>query len=61
MVDAFFTGHNITVRFAGKEVVETNMTLSADKTAAEQILPFVDIINGTTDLPDELYAIVRVD
>jgi hypothetical protein len=61
MVEAFFTGHNITVRFAGKEVVDTNMTLSDDKTSAEKILPFVDIINGTADLPDELYAIVRVE
>jgi hypothetical protein len=60
MVEAFFTGHAITLRFSGLEVTDTNMTLSADRTAAEQIIPFIDLINGTTALPDELYAVVRV-
>lgn len=60
MVEAFFTGHAITVRFSGAEVTETNMTLSADKTSAEQVIPFLDLINGTVELPDELYAVVRV-
>ena len=60
MVEAFFTGHGVTVRFSGVEVTETNMTLSADKTSAEQKIPFLDLINGTAELPDELYAVVRV-
>lgn len=59
MVEAFFTGHAVTVRFSGAEVTETNMTLSSDRTTAEQVIPFLDLINGTVDLPDELYAIVR--
>lgn len=59
MVEAFFSGHSVTVRFAGLEVVDTNMELSADKTSAETVIPFLDLINGTTDLPDELYAVVR--
>lgn len=59
MVEAFFAGHAITIRVSGAEVVETNMTLSADKRSAETMLPFLDLINGTTDLPDELFAVVR--
>jgi hypothetical protein len=59
MVEAFFTGHAVTVRFSGAEVTETNMTLSGDKRSAEQVIPFLDLINGTVELPDELYAVVR--
>ena len=60
MVEAFFTGHAITVRFAGAEVTETNMTRTADGKAAEQVIDFLALINGTADLPEELYAVVRV-
>jgi hypothetical protein len=59
MVEAFFTGHTITIRFSGAEIVETNMDLSDDKKSAETELPFLDLINGTAELPDELYAVVR--
>ncbi|MBN9333328.1 hypothetical protein [Devosia sp.] len=59
MVEAFFTGHNLTIRVSGAEITETNMDLSSDKKSAETVLPFLDLINGTSDLPDELYAVVR--
>lgn len=58
MLAAYFTGHNATLRIKGKKVIDTNMTLSADGTAAEIIIPFTDLISGTTDLPAELYAVV---
>lgn len=60
MIEAFFKDHAITLHFAGLEVTETNMTLSADKKSAEQVIPFLDLIEGKADLPDELYAVVRV-
>lgn len=60
MVEAFFTGHTITIRVSGAEVTQTNMDLSKDKTSAETKLPFLDLINGTADLPDEFFAVVRV-
>lgn len=59
MVEAFFAGHTIMLRFSGAEVTETNMTLSADKTAAETTIKFLDLLQGTAELPDELFAIVR--
>ncbi len=58
MVEAFFAGHAVTIRFSGAKVTDTNMTLSADGTSAEAELAFVDIINGAESLPDELYAVV---
>jgi hypothetical protein len=57
MMEAFFTGHNITIKVSGREVVETNME-SVDG-GAQKVIPLLDLINGTADLPDELYAVVR--
>jgi len=59
MVEAFFAGHSVTIRISGGEITETNMTLADDSKSAEMVLPFLDLINGTADLPDELFAIVR--
>jgi hypothetical protein len=59
MVEAFFTDRNLTVSISGAEVVDTNMTLSADGKAASQIIPMLDLINGTITLPEELFAVVR--
>jgi hypothetical protein len=61
MMQAFFEGRAITVRIGGKAVTDTNMTLSDDKTSAEVVIPFLDLINGTLELPDELYAVVNTN
>jgi hypothetical protein len=59
MVEAFFEGRTMTIGISGAEITETNMTLSADGTRAEQIIDMLDLINGDADLPDELFAVVR--
>jgi len=59
MMEAFFAGHAITVRFSGAAVTETNMALAPDGRSAERAIPFLDLINGTADLPEELFAVVR--
>lgn len=61
MMKQMFDGHFITIRISGKSISDTNMTLSADKTAAEIKIPFLDLINGTAKLPDELYAVVATN
>lgn len=61
MMQAFFEGRAITIRIRGKEVTDTNMTLAADKKSAETVIPFLDLINGSVDLPDELYAVVKTN
>jgi hypothetical protein len=57
MMKAYFTGHNATIRIKGKKVTDTNMTLSSDGTAAEIVIPFSSLFDGSAKLPPELYAI----
>lgn len=59
MMEQFFDGHSITIRIKGREVIDTNMTKNGN--AAEIVIPFMDLINGTVDLPTELYATVKVN
>lgn len=59
VAEAFFSGHSITFRISGGEITDTNMDLSEDGSSAEKQVQFMDLINGTGDLPDELFAIVR--
>lgn len=58
MMTAFFEGHFITIRISGNKVTDTNMTLAADGKSAEIKIPFLDLMNGTANLPPELYAVV---
>lgn len=60
MSEALFSGHQLAIRFSGLEVIDTNMSLSSDKTSAGQAIQFLDVIHGTANLPAELYAVVRV-
>jgi hypothetical protein len=59
MMKKLFDGHFLTIRFGGGEVTNSNMTIADDKRSAEQKIPFLDLINGTAKLPNELYAVVK--
>lgn len=59
MLEAFFSGRKLTVNFSGGAIVDTNMEASADGQTATAVLPLLDVINGTGDWPDVLYAVVR--
>ena len=61
MMAALFEGHNITMRVRGGEILESNMTIASDGKSAEVVIPFLDLLNGTTDLPAELYATVKTN
>ena len=61
MMQKMFDGHFVTLRISGKSISDTNMTLSDDKTAAEIKIPFLDLINGTAKLPEELFAVVQTN
>jgi hypothetical protein len=61
MLEGVFEGRNITLVVSGNEIVETNMTAASDNRSAEAVIPFVDLINGEAELPEELYAVVRVN
>ena len=58
MMKQMFEGHFLTIRFGGPAVTDTNMTLNNDGTYAETKIPFIDLLNGTAELPEELYAVV---
>jgi len=57
---AYFAGHFLTIKIEGGEITDTNMTLAGDKQSAETKVAFTDILSGTAKLPDELYAVVKV-
>jgi hypothetical protein len=59
MMKQMFDGHYVTLRITGRQISESNMTINGDKTAAEMKIAFLDLINGTAKLPDELYAVVQ--
>jgi hypothetical protein len=59
MMKQMFDGHYVTLRITGRQISESNMTINGDKTAAEIKIAFLDLINGTAKLPDELYAVVQ--
>lgn len=61
MMQAFFEGHAITMRISGRQITDTNMTIANDGKSAELVIPFLDLINGTLELPEELYATVRTN
>jgi len=59
MMTQMFEGHAFTLKISGGEITDTNMTIAGDKQSAEKVIPFLDIINRTVDLPEELYAVVK--
>ena len=59
MMVSFFEGHSLSLKVSGGEIVESNMDIAGDKRSAEKVIPFLDLINGDADLPDELYAVVK--
>ena len=61
MMKQMFEGHFITIRSSGKAINDSNMTISADKTSAEIKIPFLDLIEGKANLPEELYAVVQTN
>jgi hypothetical protein len=57
-----FAGHFLTITFSGGEIIDTNMTLAADRRSATEKIPFSVMINDdTAGLPDEIYAVVKLD
>lgn len=58
MMQQLFEGRYLTLRFGGSELVDTNMDDVGDG-YAESKMSFLDLINGTIELPEELYAVVR--
>lgn len=61
MIESLFAGRTMTVGITGKEILETNMELSEDGKTARLVISFDDVLAGTIEVPDESYAVVRVE
>ena len=53
-------GNAITLRVVGRNIVETNLASVVGNTTAEQVVTVFDLIQGGAALPNEFYAVVRV-
>lgn len=56
MMRPYFADRAIKIRIKGKKIVESNMTVSGN--TAETTLLWTDLLDGKTDVPAELFAIV---
>ncbi|GGA38027.1 hypothetical protein [Pelagibacterium lentulum] len=59
MIASMFEGNAISMTISGGQIVDTNMEVAEDGMSARYDIPFVGIITGDLDLPEELYAIVQ--
>ena len=60
MMKQIFEGRFLTIRFGGAEIVETNMEAAPDSDEYVEIkIPFLDLLDGTAELPEELYAVIQ--
>lgn len=59
MLKQMFDGHFVTIRLGGNTIVDTNLTKTPDGKYGEVKIAFLDLINGTAELPEELYAVIR--
>lgn len=60
MMKQMFEGRYLTIRFGGREIVESNMDKAPDSANYVEIkIPFVSLLDGTAKLPEELYAVIR--
>ncbi len=57
MMKTYFEGRTATIRIKGKRITETNMTKVGDN-AAEVVLKFTELFDGTANLPEEFFAVV---
>ncbi|MEQ1769338.1 MAG: hypothetical protein ABL879_05815 [Devosia sp.] len=58
MIEQMFKDRYLTLRFGGSSIVDTNMD-DAGGGYAEKKMAFLELINGTIELPEELYAVVQ--
>jgi hypothetical protein len=60
MMKQMFEGRFLTIRFGGAEIVDSNMEPAPDSDEYVEIkIPFVSLLDGTAELPEELYAVIQ--
>ncbi len=61
MMQSFFEGKFMTLKASGGEVVDTNMVIADDGMSASLQIPFLGLMTGEADVPDEAFAIIRLN
>lgn len=60
MLKQMFEGRYLTIRFGGSQIVDSNMDRAPDSGQyVESKISFIELLDGTAQLPEELYAVVR--
>lgn len=60
MMASMFEGKNLSISVSGGEILETNMELAEDGSRATLTIPFVDMMNGEVDVPENAYAVIQL-
>lgn len=61
MMQGFFEGKFMTLKASGGEVLDSNMTVADDGMSASIQIPFLSLMTGEADVPDEAYAVIRLN
>lgn len=61
MMKSFFEGRFMTLKASGGQVIDTNMTVADDGMSATLKIPFLSLMTGEADLPDEAYAVIQLN
>lgn len=59
MMKAAMAGRSFVFVVKGSAIEDTNMTLAEDGRSARFVLPLIDIVQGASDMPDAVYAVVN--
>ncbi len=60
MMKSLFEGHFLTLRFGGAQILDSNMERAPDSgNYVEAKLPFLGLMDGSLQLPAELYVVIR--
>lgn len=59
MMSQMFEGHFISMTVSGGPIGDTNMDIAPDGMSATYQIPFVDLMLGEIDVPDEIFAVVQ--
>lgn len=61
MMQGIFSGKFMTLKASGGQVLDTNMVTAEDGLSASLKIPFLDLMTGEANVPDEAYAVIRLN
>ena len=61
MLNQFFADHVMSVSVSGGQVTDSNMEIAEDGQSASLSVPFLDMVKGEVDVPEEAYAVIDLN